>query len=230
MSISQRVGWRVWALTFAVLIAPLGVEGRQAEALGTGRPATGADPASRFDYYLLSLSWSPTYCLTNPSDAAQCDGKGYGFVLHGLWPQYARGGYPEYCASANRLTQDAIELGKTIYPSPKLIRHEWERHGTCSGMGAAEYFELSDRARTSLKIPPELESPARPLNLTAARISNLFVQANPGLRADQLVVRCTGPELREIQVCFDQQLAPRACGRDVRSNCRGGSVRIPAIR
>ena len=50
--------------------------------------------AGVFDYYLLALSWSPTFCLTHQKDA-QCSGKGYGFVLHGLWPQYTRGGWPQ---------------------------------------------------------------------------------------------------------------------------------------
>ncbi|MGI9404557.1 MAG: hypothetical protein ACR2OF_08650, partial [Hyphomicrobium sp.] len=49
--------------------------------------------AGEFDYYALVLSWSPTECLTSTrgrSDAqcARRDGKRYGFVLHGLWPQY----------------------------------------------------------------------------------------------------------------------------------------------
>ena len=32
-----------------------------------------------FDFYVLSLSWSPTFCLTHPGNE-QCTGKGYGFV------------------------------------------------------------------------------------------------------------------------------------------------------
>lgn len=36
--------------------------------------------AGVFDYYLLTLSWSPTFCLTHKDDT-QCSGKGYGFVL-----------------------------------------------------------------------------------------------------------------------------------------------------
>ncbi len=55
--------------------------------------------AGQFDYYLLSLSWAPTYCLTHADDGAECSSKGYGFVLHGLWPQYDAGGYPENCGT-----------------------------------------------------------------------------------------------------------------------------------
>ena len=61
-----------------------------------------------FDYYLLSLSWSPTYCETHAGDASQCSQKHFGFVLHGLWPQYAAGGYPQDCATDQQLTSNAV--------------------------------------------------------------------------------------------------------------------------
>ena len=32
-------------------------------------------PAGDFDFYVLSLSWSPTFCLTHPGNE-QCSGKG----------------------------------------------------------------------------------------------------------------------------------------------------------
>lgn len=79
----------------------------------------GVEPvAGVFDYYVLSLSWSPTFCLTHQNDS-QCSGKGYGFVLHGLWPQYARGGWPQSferdaldrCRARERL--DAISYPQT---------------------------------------------------------------------------------------------------------------------
>src|SRR5262245_819748 len=61
---------------------------------GNGRGQAGV-----FDYYLLALSWSPTYCAERRGTAydQQCDvrqGRPYAFVLHGLWPQNERG-WPE---------------------------------------------------------------------------------------------------------------------------------------
>src|SRR5271170_6274224 len=73
--------------------------------------------AGRFDYYLLSLSWAPTYCLTHADDGAECTGKGYGFVVHGLWPQYDTGGYPENCSTQFALSDAAASKGRTVYPS-----------------------------------------------------------------------------------------------------------------
>src|SRR5215471_18018763 len=71
------------------------------------RPASAQDrrqnAPGEFDYYVLSLSWSPSYCEeaeergnTGRSQQIQCGGRPFSFVVHGLWPQYERG-YPEYC-------------------------------------------------------------------------------------------------------------------------------------
>ena len=56
-----------------------------------------------FDFYVLSLSWSPSFCegaeergSGGRSQQAQCGGRPFSFVVHGLWPQYEKG-YPEYC-------------------------------------------------------------------------------------------------------------------------------------
>src|SRR5438874_4074521 len=55
-----------------------------------------------FDFYVLSLSWSPSFCEqasergNDRRSGAQCGGRPFSFVVHGLWPQYERG-FPEYC-------------------------------------------------------------------------------------------------------------------------------------
>ena len=44
-----------------------------------------------FDYYVLVLGWSPTYCLKEGDERhdPQCETTlSHDFVLHGLWPQY----------------------------------------------------------------------------------------------------------------------------------------------
>ena len=58
--------------------------------------------AGDFDYYVLALSWSPTYCALEGEARGnpQCD-RPLGWVLHGLWPPY-EDGWPSYCRTSFR--------------------------------------------------------------------------------------------------------------------------------
>lgn len=181
--------------------------------------------AGQFDYYLLSLSWSPTYCLTHAYDRAQCAGKGYGFVLHGLWPQYDSGGYPRNCADSS-LPADAEALAETLYPSPKLVLHEWAEHGSCSGTDAMSYFRSADRATAVVRIPDALEAPRTMLLMSGQEITSAFRAANPTLPEDALAVICNRGQLSEVRICLSRALAVRSCGRGVRSSCPVTPVQI----
>lgn len=191
------------------------------------KPAAGTP--GQFDYYVLTLSWSPTYCLTHPQDHSQCSGKGYGFVLHGLWPQYDAGNWPEFC-STDPLPPDARQLGGSLFPSQNLMEHEWQRHGTCSGLGAIAYFRTADKAVGSVHVPSDFEAPRQRLSMTGAQISAAFHKANPSIPADGLTVACGRGELTEVRVCLTRELAPRSCGKGMRTTCPAAPVDIPATR
>jgi ribonuclease T2 len=185
--------------------------------------------AGQYDYFLLSLSWSPSYCLTHQQDRAQCS-KGYGFVLHGLWPQNADGGYPENCAADATLPAAALARGSTLFPSPRLMQHEWQRHGSCTGLDALSYFNTADRALAAVKIPAMFEAPRANLSMNVAGIVAAFRAANPELREDGLAVACNRAELSEVRVCLSKGLVPTACGRGVHHACPDVALRIPAAR
>ena len=191
------------------------------------KPAAGAP--GQFDYYVLTLSWSPTYCLTHPQDHHQCSGKGYGFVLHGLWPQYDTGSWPEFC-STDPLPPDARQLGSSLFPSQNLMEHEWQRHGTCSGLGATAYFRTADKAVAAVHVPSDFEAPRHSLSMTGAQISAAFRKANPSIAADGLTVACGHGELTEVRVCLTRALWPRSCGKGVRNTCPASAVDVPATR
>ena len=72
--------------------------------LMTGLARAEGEAPGDFDYYVLSLSWSPNWCALegDARGSPQCArGAGFGWVLHGLWPQYDRG-WPSYCRTARR--------------------------------------------------------------------------------------------------------------------------------
>ena len=190
--------------------------------------------AGQFDYYALAMSWSPSYCADH-RDRDQCDsGRRLGFVLHGLWPQY-EAGYPQNC-STDRLASEVRGKYAAVFPSPKMIGHEWEKHGTCSGLDAAAYFALSAKLKDQLVIPALYQRPAAPLRVSPGELAQAFKAANPGLQRDGVLPFCGrgGRFLREIHACFDKGGASRSCsaGEIKRSynSCRQQTFLMPNVR
>ena len=181
-----------------------------------------------FDYYVLALSWSPTFCASHPADRAEC-GLRRGFTVHGLWPQYARGGGPEHCEGADALDQETVERVKAAMPDERLIHHEWVVHGTCSGLSPHDYFVTLIRAIGQLAIPPQFDG-AAPRTMTASQIVGAFVKANPSLTARSLALRCRGAQLEEVRICLSRDLHPEPCGPDVHTQCRSGALTIGAAQ
>ncbi len=207
-----------------LIVALLGATGAQAKP---PRAAPG-----QFDYYAVTLSWSPSYCATR-RDPNQC-GRGHGFVLHGLWPQFEKG-YPQQC-STEKLPDNVRGSYAAIFPSPKLITHEWRKHGTCSGLDPAAYFALSAKLKNKLVIPKPYLQPAAPVRATPGEFVQLFRSANPGIPVDSVLPFCAdgGRFLREIRACFTRDGASRPCsnGEIKRSynSCRQESFLLQSTR
>lgn len=183
-----------------------------------------------FDYWLIALSWSPSWCEFNPGNREQCGNRGFGFVLHGLWPQYERGGGPRDCRSRTRVPERTIDRSMGFMPSRGLVIHEWRTHGSCTTLDPDDYFGLADQAFASVRIPPALRAPRSPPQLSARDVSSAFADANPGLASNAVQVVCTGKQLSEVRICVDADLSTRACGKLSRSRCPAGVLRIPSVR
>lgn len=175
----------------------------------------------QFDYYLLSLSWSPDYCSGHPNDTQQCGATRYGFVLHGLWPQYDNG-YPSNCSDI-AMPAAVKQQYAGLYPSDKLMAHEWPKHGTCSGLSPADYLALSKKLKDGVTIPARYQAPAQPFRVTIDALQHDFAQSNPGMPADAVTMSCSGSGrfLEEIHVCYDKDGGKaRSCGNDVQKQMR----------
>jgi ribonuclease T2 len=171
--------------------------------------------AGEFDFYVLSLSWSPSFCEASTersnggrTQQMQCGGRPYAFVVHGLWPQYERG-FPNYCQRPSpRLDRNIMQSMLDLMPAPGLVFSEWDKHGTCSGLGARGYFEAVRKARAGVKIPDEY------LDLSASAMS----------------VVCDRTRLTEIRICLSKDLQFRACEEIDRRACRRDSIVMPPMR
>jgi ribonuclease T2 len=197
--------------------------------------------AGQFDYYLLSLSWSPSYCAGLERDRydPQChsrDGRRFAFVLHGLWPQYERG-WPQDCPTADRgfVPRPVAQRMLDIMPSERLAFHQYRKHGVCSGLGVDGYFAKSRQLFESVKIPDKFRNISDPrMFVSPDETIQAFLAANPQLKPDSIAVQCGGPgnRLQEVRICFDRQGNSRNCGRneDQRRLCSANSMYVPPVR
>jgi ribonuclease T2 len=213
-------------LVFALLGAIGSASARHRSHADAGAPG-------EFAYYVLSLSWSPAFCLSSPA-AAECNGpRRYGFIVHGLWPQNEQG-WPEHCDVHRSVPDDVVQGIADLMPARGLVYHEWSAHGTCSGLEPGEYFALVRRAYTSIAIPQELSGLGQAIEQPPAAIAAAFLHANPHLPTQSIAVTCSGqgaPRLREVHICLDRDLMPRACSADaMRGACRAPQVIIPPVR
>ncbi len=175
-----------------------------------------------FDYYVLSLSWSPNWCLRegNARNSPQCDKDAdFGWVLHGLWPQFETG-WPSYCPTternpSRRMTKDMADIMGTS----GLAWHQWNKHGVCSGLSASQYYTLSREAFVKVTRPVVFRRLPKPVKISAQVIEDAFLKDNPNLHPDGLTVTCKQGGIQEVRICLSKDLTPRLCGRDVIRDC-----------
>jgi len=192
-----------------------------------------ASSAGDFSYYLLVLSYAPDFCdqPQGNKDPRECGaGRQLGFVVHGLWPQGDTSRGPEFCGGSSPVSQAIVQSMLRYIPTESLIQHEWTAHGTCSGLGAGDYFAILRKARDFVKLPPDLDQSARRQQFSPSQIESKFAAANPALPRAAFHTSCyRDGELEEIRICFNKDLSPRACGPSA-GECSASTVTVLPVR
>lgn len=193
-------------------------------------PVAAQDRAGDFGYFVLALSWSPSWCAAEGrDDADQCDPRrDLGFVVHGLWPQHERG-WPEHCdTDARGPTRAQSAAMADIMGSAGLAWAQWRKHGRCTGLDGAAYLALTRAALARVRIPPALRATDRDRSVSPRMIEAAFLQANPAMAADGVTVTCAQGRLREVRICLTRDLDPRPCAPDAARDCRAPTITAPA--
>jgi ribonuclease T2 len=204
---------------------------------GPGRAASADDPAdnaaaaaNHFDFYVLSLSWSPSYCAAagKKANKYQCGKRpAYGFIVHGLWPQYEHG-YPKDCKSdaERKVPRERMNALSDLMPGYGLIIHEWRTHGICTGLSQEDYFAALRKAYGSIAIPSAFprndDGGVKPADVEAS-----FLSANPGMPADGVSIGCDRKYLREVRICMTKDMRFRPCRELERASCHAAMVQMP---
>ncbi|NNE87139.1 MAG: ribonuclease T2 [Silicimonas sp.] len=189
-------------------------------ALISGMAQAEGERAGEFDYYVMSLSWSPTWCALEGEErgSPQCD-KDFGWVLHGLWPQF-ESGWPSYCNTGERNpSRSDTSAQADVFGSSGSAWHQWNKHGRCSGLSSSDYYALSREAYARIDRPELLRKLDKSVRLPASVIEEAFLEANPEMAADQITITCKAGRIQEARICLTRDLELRECGRDVRRDC-----------
>ena len=180
--------------------------------------------------YTLAISWSPEYCarrMSSPKDHIQCGGQAgrFGFTLHGLWPDGEGPQWPQYCAPTRLVPEKLIREHFCSTPSPQLIQHQWEKHGTCMAKLPADYFAQSGKLFSSLRFP-DMEKLSGTM-MTAQAFQEAFAAANAGMRADQMRLN-VGRQgwLEEVWICLDRNFRPTSCPAHQRGAAAESTIRV----
>ena len=191
------------------------------------------EKAGTFDYYVLSLSWSPNWCAYegDARGSEQCDARGdYGWIMHGLWPQYLRG-FPTFYRTVERPPSRGMTAEMAdIMGTPGLAWYQWKKHGVCTGLSASAYFALSREAYGRVVRPAVFRKLDKTVRLPAAVVQEAFLQANPGMEADGITITCRDVYIQEARICLSRDLDPVACEQDVVRDCTARDALFTPIR
>lgn len=191
------------------------------------------EKAGAFDYYVMALGWSATWCALEGDARSdpQCDaGRGFSFTLHGLWPQFDEG-WPSYCRTGVRdPSRGQTGAMADLMGGAGLAFYQWKKHGRCSGLAADDYFALMRQAFASVVIPPVLAGLREDVTLPARVVEEAFLEANPGLAADMITITCDAGMIGEARLCLTKDLQPRRCGDDVIRDCTLADAVLGAVR
>src|SRR5215472_15890024 len=168
--------------------------------------------AQSFDYYVFTLSWSPEFCHENPSnhsDECSADAKGK-FVVHGLWQNNNDGSVPQNCPATPHNPSAVPKSLNAVMPS-NLYRHEWEKHGVCSGMSESDYFQKISTLYHQFVIP--VDDTGQDQRIAPSALRKQFAKSNPGWMPSSFSIQDNRNSLVAVRVCMSRSFEPLSCPR-----------------
>mmetsp|Transcript_31905 Transcript_31905/g.48931 ORF Transcript_31905/g.48931 Transcript_31905/m.48931 type:complete len:245 (-) Transcript_31905:87-821(-) len=166
-----------------------------------------------FDLYILSMSYQPEFCFMHRhDDFVGCRNplefwKGH-LTIHGLWPERQDGTWPSTCSNEPFNDSTWADVGpdlERLWPNVKtkdteeaytgFWKHEWSKHGTCSGLSQDNYFSAA------LKL--FLDTPSIIAEKYGSTVAKKELKIAYGSQSEGMIFYCNhGRFLSEVRACF----------------------------
>ena len=117
-----------------------------------------------------------------------------------------------------------------LMPGPRLVYHEWDRHGTCSGVPANAFFDTIRKARAVVKIPPQYLDLQSPLTVTPDAGRGRLRCRQSGADAGGHRRHLRRPPARRGAICLTRDLQFRDCPEIDRRSCKRDKLVMPPVR
>lgn len=245
---------RIGLAAIMLVGAPASSEARHHRHGLQGRSQAFGSEAGAFDYYLLSLSIAPSFCALSPANQAKAecrmlsdaDYRRMPLTVHGLWPNrtgVSVNRQPQHCPGPELTTLPPdlqAQLQRVMPGGAGLARHEWERHGTCSGLSPEAYF--ATLVRLARSVDGSVGAVLRDDGLLgrSVRVTDLLarIAARDPALAQAVIVSCRFARgagggqalIEEIRVPLSKDLAPipaSSLGMGQNSGCPQGTGFLP---
>lgn len=197
---------------------------------------------SRFDYFLFVQQWPGSYCDTKKGCCFPESGEpGPAFGIHGLWPNRNDGTYPRKCENVQFNPNELEEVMDNMHKSWGTLscnsrsnedfwKHEWSKHGTCSGLTQGRYFQASLELYNRFDIAGALrDAGILPDDQHYSIVSIASALTNILGHSPQIVCNQDprgNLQLHEVRFCVAKD-ASTLIECPVRSSCRGLMVQFP---
>ncbi len=119
------------------------------------------------------------------------------------------------CSTASPVASNTVDHMLNYMPSRGLIQHEWQKHGTCTGLSAQDYFAKLEQAFKSVHVPEQYPRLDREQQFDVKDLEKSFADANHA-PLEAFRVSCHAGDLVSLEVCVDKNLQYQSCTQSVR--------------
>lgn len=212
----------------------------QATSFGLVAVNATTDEYPGFDLLLLVRSWPPSFCDVMAAEHRSCTRQPVeAFTIHGVWPEYSNGGWPQFCADnwnepinkslpAVSMQSDWREKRACEWPSYEggdthFWEHEWSKHGTCASPllgNRTSYFQhvimMNEKYDLNVVFQDAGLWPQRSLRkLTPYSVEDAIVAVQQAYGVAPRLSCEQNDELSEVWMCFGLDLQPIDCPEKV---------------